>query len=97
MFSKFFKSKARRATFEPPTDDDPLVVVPIPPLVTLLIALEKQKGSPLTEAEVLKTRDEAVCMTMRRSRAWKMAEQRGYRDFDPGNVWGEWQSFLQSG
>jgi len=66
-------------------------------LVTLLVALEEQKGTPLTQEEVLKARDDAVCMTMPRSMAWKMAEQRGYRDFNPEDVWNEWQSFLADG
>lgn len=96
MLSKFFKPRATKTTAEPSAEDDPVVVVPIPPLATLLVALENRKGSPLTEAEVLEVRDGAVCMTMRRSAAWKMAEQRGYRDFDPANVWEEWQSFLKS-
>lgn len=95
MFSRFFEPKAGRAT-PPSIDDDPVVAVPIPPLVTLLVALEKQKGAPLTEAEVLKARDGAVCMTMPRSGAWKMAEQRGYQDLNPETVWEEWQDFKRS-
>ncbi len=86
MLSKFFKARTSKPDTEPSVTDDPLIVVPIPPLVTLLVALEEQKGAPLIEEEVLRARDDAVCMTMRRSMAWKMAEQRGYRDFDPENV-----------
>ena len=97
MLSRLFKPKADKATSPPPVDDDPIIAVPIPPLVTLLVALEKQKGTPLTQEEVLKARDDAICMTMPRSRAWKMAEQRGYRDFNPDDVWNEWQSFLATG
>jgi len=96
MLSRFFKPIATTIAAEPTVENDPVVVVPIPPLVTLLVALEERKGSPLTEAEVLEARDGAICMTMRRSAAWKMAEQRGYRDFDPESVWDEWQSFLKS-
>lgn len=94
MLSRLFKPKADRTSSPPPVDDDPIIAVPIPPLVTLLIALEKQKGAPLAKEEVLAARDGAVCMTMRRSMAWQMAEQRGYRDFNPDDVWNEWQSFL---
>jgi hypothetical protein len=97
MLSKFFKPKIASAPPDPPGDDDPLVVVPIPPLVTLLVALEEQKGTALTQEEVLNARNGAVCMTMRRTMAWKMAEQRGYRDFDPENIWDEWQSFQHPG
>lgn len=97
MLSRFFKPKADRAASPLSNDDDPLIAVPIPPLVTLLVALEEQKGTPLTQEEVLKARDDAVCMTMPRSMAWKMAEQRGYRDFNPEDVWNEWQSFLADG
>jgi hypothetical protein len=64
--------------------------------VTVLVALERQKGSPLTELEVLKARDGAICMSMRISAAREMAEKRGYRDLDPRNVWAEWQAFLAS-
>lgn len=96
MLSKFFRPRAAKTTAVPSVEDDPVVVVPIPPLVTLLVALEERKGSALTEAEVLEARDGAICMTVRRSAAWKMAEERGYRDFDPANVWEEWQSFLRS-
>ena len=70
--------------------DEPLVVVPIPPLVTLLQQHEAAKGSPLTEEEVLGIRDNAVCMTMRRSRVDQPAESRGFPDADPANAWEEW-------
>lgn len=65
--------------------------------MTVLVALEKEKGASLMEEEVLKARDGAICMTMRRSLAWKMAEQRGYRDFNPDTVWDEWQSCIGTG
>lgn len=74
MLPKFFKRKPKSAASEPPIDNDPLVVVPIPPMVTLLVDLERQKGAPLTHDEVLSARDGSVCMTMHRSQAWKLAE-----------------------
>lgn len=70
--------------------DEPLVIVPIPPLITLLQQYEAAKGSPLTEQEVLDIRSKAVCMTMRRSRADQLAEIRGFLDIDPANAWTEW-------
>lgn len=77
--------------------DEPLVIVPIPPLVTLLQQYEAAKGSPLTEQEVLDIRGKAVCMTMRRSRADQLSEARGFPDIDPANAWTEWIEVRSSG
>ena len=77
-------------------DDEPLVAVPFPPLVTLLKGLEKQKGAALTEEEVVAARDSAICMTMALSRARAMADARGYDDIDPENAWAEWQGVRDS-
>ena len=77
-----FKSK--------PQADEPLVIVPIPPLVTLFIQKEREKGSALTQQEVESIRDTAVCMNMRVSMAKKMEEKRGYPDISPENCWQEW-------
>jgi hypothetical protein len=93
MWSKLFGRKVPDSAPVGPGDEDCLVAVPIPPLISLLVALEKSKGEALTEAEVLQTRDKAVCMAMSRSKAVKMAELRGYRDLNPENVWPEWQEF----
>jgi hypothetical protein len=82
-FSKLLAKRGESA-------DDPLVVVPVPPLLTLLRRHETAKGSPLTEAEVLDIRDNAVCLTMRRSRAGQLARSRGFPDIDPANAWEEW-------
>jgi hypothetical protein len=73
--------------------EEPLVPVPIPALGMLLLHLEKEKGSALTEAEVLSARGKAVCMMMRLSHKEALDEKRGYRDVDPKNVWVEWQAF----
>jgi hypothetical protein len=77
-------------------DDDPVVPVPIPPFVTILAALEREKGWPLTESEVWGARDKAVCMTMRASMRDQMAEARGFADIDMENAWAEWQVVRQS-
>jgi hypothetical protein len=77
--------------------DEPLVIVPIPPLVTLLKQHEAAKGSPLTEQEVLDIRGKAICMTMRRSRADQLAAARGFPDIDPANAWTEWVEVRSSG
>ena len=75
---------------EPPTDD-PVIPVYVPALVALLVHCEKQKGSPLTEEEVLGLRDEAICITTRASIARALAERRGYEDIDPRDAWHQWQ------
>jgi len=72
--------------------DEPLVITPMPPLVVLLAHHEKQKGAPLTEAEVLSIRDRAVCIALPRSDARQMAEKRGYEDVSLENVWQEWNA-----
>ena len=72
---------------------EPLVPVPVPALGVLLLRLEKKKGAPLTEAEVLETCDKAVCIVMRLSHKRAMEEKRGYRDINPENAWKEWLVF----
>lgn len=73
-----------------------VVTVFLNPLVTLLAARERQKGSPLTEAEVLEIRDSAVCMQMPLSQA-----ERFYASLDaqvpvprlnPERIWEQWQA-----
>jgi hypothetical protein len=76
-----------------PEADEPLVPTPIPALGILLLGLEKEKGSPLTEAEVLEARDSCVCMMLPVSKRIALAESRGYEDIDPGNCWEEWLLF----
>lgn len=73
--------------------EDPLVPVPIPALGILLLNLEKQKGAPLSEHEVLQARDKAVCMMLPLSKKRLMDEKRGYEDINPENAWQEWQAF----
>ena len=69
--------------------EERLVIIAIPPLVALLLALEKQKGAPLNEEEVIAVRDKAACMTVRESVAVLMAEKRGYDDISLENAWEE--------
>jgi hypothetical protein len=71
-------------------EDDPLVPVFTPALVTLLSDLEKDKGAPLTEEEVEEVRDKATVIVLRRSRAEEMTKSRGFMDIDPKNCWSEW-------
>ena len=88
----------RRAPPAPPAEapstsaGDPLVPVPIPPLVDLLADDERRKGGPLAEDEVRDIAGRAVCMAMPLSGARRMAEARGYEDIDPEHAWAQWQA-----
>jgi hypothetical protein len=73
--------------------DEALVITPIPALCVLLVNLEKQKGSDLTEEEVLAATGKAVCMMLPKSVRLSMEESRGYRDLDLDNVWKDWLGF----
>jgi hypothetical protein len=74
------------------------IVIPVfmPPLVTILAHHERQKGSPLTEDEVLAIRGRSTVMMMLQSIAEQMAQKRGYRDIDPERCWQEWLERRQS-
>jgi hypothetical protein len=63
----------------------------VPPLVTLLQALESKNGAPLTRAQVEETRDNGPCIEMKREHARAMERSRGYADIDPELAWGQWQ------
>lgn len=73
--------------------DDDLIITPIPALCLVLMNMEKQKGSPLTEEEVVAARDSAVCMNVSRKVHAAMQKSRGYRDLDLENVWEDWLGF----
>jgi hypothetical protein len=93
FFSKLFGKSGGppSAPASAATEDEPLVPVPIPALGVLLLNLEKMKGAPLTEQEVLEARDKAACIMLRLSAKRAMDEKRGYQDINPENVWLEWQ------
>ncbi|WP_273767475.1 hypothetical protein [Aeromonas hydrophila] len=74
------------------TNGQDLCLVFIPALVTLLYKAEKDKGSPLTENEVIKIRDGATCMAVQFSVALEMDEKRGYPDIVAEESWSEWQA-----
>jgi hypothetical protein len=86
-----FASVRRRAGLPEPT-----VTVFLNPLAMLLAARERQKGSPLTETEVLDVRDAAACTEMPLSQAERFyasldAQMRIPR-LDPERVWEQWQA-----
>ena len=66
-------------------------VVPIPSLVSTLLAAERKKGSPLTEAEVLRIRDLAGVLVVPDD-GGKLEQDRGYKDIDPADCWRAWQA-----
>ena len=70
--------------------DSQLLPVFVPPLAMLLAKAEKSKGGKLTSSEILKVRDQAVCIMMRPETARHMDLQRGYRDVNPENCWADW-------
>jgi len=73
--------------------DKSVVVVPIPALSIFLLEMERRKGDPLTENEVLAARDAAPAITMNIGDRDQFFESRGSRDIDPDNVWPEWREF----
>ncbi len=73
-----------------PTDKEGLTPVFVPPLAALLTREESEKGRPLTEAEVLAIRDEAVCIMVPNEKIPQLDEARGYVDIDPRNCWADW-------
>jgi hypothetical protein len=74
-------------------ESEPLVIVPVPALGVVLLNLEQQKGSPLTQEEVLLARDKAVCIALPLSEKIALDGKLGYRDINPENVWEEWLLF----
>lgn len=75
----------------PAEDDQDLVIVFIPALSPLLLEAENLKGSALTNDEVVRIRDNAVCVAVPRDVARAITESRGYADLDPENCWHQWQ------
>jgi hypothetical protein len=73
------------------SDQDNLIIYPIPSLASTLLKRERAKGSPLTEEEVIAIRDDAPCVVLPPDEAAKVDERRGYLDLDPENCWAEWQ------
>ncbi|HWU95522.1 MAG TPA: hypothetical protein VN029_07980 [Sphingomonas sp.] len=77
------------------SDEDELLIIPVPALVAVLLNLRATKGQELTQEEVLTCRDKAECIAMPRYAAEEVILARGYDDIDPENVWEEWSSFVK--
>ena len=73
-----------------------LCVVFIPALSVALQSAETNKGSPLTESEVLKVRDQATCVAVPFDVALDMENERGFRDLVAEDCWNEWQRLRRS-
>jgi hypothetical protein len=67
------------------------VAVIVPPLAFILEQAERNKGEPLTEAEVNSIRDRAPAIQMDRADFVQWAASRP-RDIDPDDAWAEWQA-----
>ncbi len=71
--------------------NDDLIPVFIPSLSSVLLHYERDKGSPLSESEVIAIRDKCTVVMLPRADAAKMDERRGYPDIDPAQCWQQWQ------
>ncbi|MRT26943.1 hypothetical protein GJV14_23545 [Enterobacteriaceae bacterium RIT697] len=74
-----------------------MTIVFVPSLIALLLSKADEKGSPLTELEVLDIRDNATAIYVDAEAPLSMSESRGYRDIDPENCWAEWLAFMSEG
>nr|WP_154927735.1 hypothetical protein [Pantoea agglomerans] len=70
-----------------------MIVLFIPSLISLLVSKAEEKGSPLTEEEVLAIRDNATAIVTDAEGVSAVAERRGYQDIDPEHCWEEWLDF----
>lgn len=76
--------------------DERLHIIPVPSLVATLLRRERDKGTPLTEAEVVEIRDNCPSVAMTDEMLARVVERRGYDDIDPENAWEEWQAVRPS-
>lgn len=75
--------------------DDDLIITPVPALVAVLLAMEREKGVALTREEVEEITHRAECIAMPRHARKKVVEARGYEDIDPEEAWEQWQKVRQ--
>jgi hypothetical protein len=69
----------------------PLIIFPMPSLVSLLLRAESDKGQPLTEKEVLAIRDGCACIALPPDVAAGVVHSRGYDDINLDQCWEQWQ------
>ncbi len=68
-----------------------LIITPVPALVAILLAREKEKAAPLVQEEVEDIVRNTECITMPRHAREKVDAVRGYTDIDPEHAWEQWQ------
>lgn len=73
-----------------------MLIYPIPSLISILVNREEEKGSALTEAEVIEIRNGCKAVAMPRDVAAKIDAERGYKDIDPVLCWEEWLEVRKS-
>lgn len=78
------------------SDSEPLLIYPIPSLISILVNREEEKGSALTEEEVIEIRNGCKAVAMPRDVAAKIDAERGYKDIDPVRCWEEWLEVRKS-
>ena len=71
--------------------DKGLVPVFIPSLVSVFMRHELDKGTQLTEQEVIAIRGKSIPVALRRSDALRLEDHRGYQDVDPAHCWETWR------
>ena len=71
--------------------NEKLIPVFMPSLVSLLLRHEQDKGSPLTEQEVLSIRDNATAVMIPEPAAIPIFQARGYEDITSEHCWQHWQ------
>jgi hypothetical protein len=77
-------------SYAPAMANERLIPVFMPSLCALLLNRERAKGAPLSEAEVIAIRDDAIAVMMPEAEASALAESRGYPDINPERCWTEW-------
>lgn len=73
-----------------------LVPTIIPPLVSVLLAQERSKGTPLTRHEVEEIVTKSPAMMMEPRHVLALERARGYADIEPELAWPQWQIVRRS-
>ena len=73
-------------------NEERLMIMPMPSLVSVLLNQEQEKGAPLTEAEVLAIRDTCECTMVPYDIVPQIVEARGYEDIRAEHAWEDWNA-----
>lgn len=93
MFRKIFSRKPEPQPQPEPQPESELVVECIPSLTWVLTRAEQNKGSPLTEEEVVAISGQAIAIALpRKERDAKWLSQ-GNRDISCESPWKDWQRY----